>query len=87
MPLPVIGARATWAVTPNIFVEPDVQWFKFHYDGYDGNWWDARVAAKWMFSRHFGLGLGYDYFHVDVGVTKSSFNGNVTPWVTREPKP
>jgi hypothetical protein len=77
-PFPVIGARATWAVTPNIFIEPEVQWFAFKYDAYNGNWWDARVAAKWMFMRHWGVGLGYDAFHVNVTVDKASFNGNVT---------
>lgn len=77
-PLPVIGARATWAVGHDIYIEPEVQWFSFHYDAYRGNWWDARIAAKWMFSRHWGAGLGYDYFHVNVNVDKTSFNGNVT---------
>jgi len=77
-PFPVIGARATWAVTPTIFIEPELQWFAFHYDAYNGNWWDARVAAKWMFTRHWGVGLGYDAFHVNVTVDKASFNGNVT---------
>ncbi len=77
-PFPVIGARATWAVTPNIFIEPEVQWFAFKYDAYNGNWWDARLAAKWMFTRHWGVGLGYDAFHVNVTVDKASFNGNVT---------
>jgi hypothetical protein len=77
-PLPVIGVRAAWAVTPHIFIEPEAQWLKLHYDAYDGSWWDLRMAAKWMFSRHFGLGVGYDYFHVDANVTKPNFNGNVT---------
>ena len=76
-PLPVIGARAAWAVTPKIFIEPEVQWLSYHYDGYRGSWWDLRVAGKWMFSRHFGLGVGYDYFHVNVDVDKARFNGNV----------
>jgi hypothetical protein len=76
-PLPVIGARASWAVTPTIFIEPEAQWFKFKYDAYDGSWWDLRVAAKWMFSRHFGVGLGYDYFRVNVDVSKANFNGNL----------
>jgi hypothetical protein len=76
-PLPVIGVRALWAVTPSIFIEPELQIFKFKYDAYDGNWTDLRIAAKWMFSRHFGVGLGYDNFHVNVDVTKSNFNGNV----------
>jgi hypothetical protein len=76
-PLPVIGARAVWAVTPHIFIEPEVQWLKLKYDAYNGSWWDLRVAGKWMFSRHFGLGVGYDYFHVDVNVDKARFNGDV----------
>jgi len=78
VPLPVLGARAGWAVTPTIILEPELQWFKFKYDAYDGSWWDLRASAKWMFSRHFGVGLGYDYFHVKVDVTKAAFNGNVT---------
>ena len=77
-PLPVIAARAAWAVTPNIFIEPEAQWLSYHYDGYHGTWWDLRAAGKWMFSRHFGLGLGYDYFHANLDVEKPRFNGNVT---------
>ena len=77
-PLPVIAARAAWAVTPHIFIEPEAQWLTYHYDGYHGNWWDLRMAAKWMFSRHFGLGVGYDYFHATLDVEKAKFNGNVT---------
>jgi hypothetical protein len=77
-PLPVIGVRALWAITPTIFIEPELQVFKFKYDAYDGNWSDLRIAAKWMFSRHFGVGVGYDNFRVNVDVSKASFNGNVT---------
>jgi hypothetical protein len=77
-PLPVLGARATWAVTPTILIEPQIQWLKIHYDAYDGNWWDMRIAAKWMFNRHWGVGLGYDYFHVRVDVDKDTFNGTLT---------
>ena len=40
-PLPVIDARAAWAVTPSIFIEPEVQWLAFHYDDYQGSWWDC----------------------------------------------
>jgi hypothetical protein len=30
-----------------------------------------------MFARNFGVGLGYNYFGVDVDVDKSSFNGTL----------
>ena len=82
-PLPVIAARAAWAVTPNIFIEPEAQWLTYHYDGYHGTWWDLRVAGKWMFSRHFGLGLGYDYFHATPGRGKGEIQRQRHHRVTR----
>lgn len=77
-PLPVFGVRALWAVLPNLYLDANAQIFKFSYEGYDGNWSDLRLAGTWMFTRHFGAGLGYDRFHVNVDVSKSVFNGNVT---------
>jgi hypothetical protein len=77
-PLPVLGLHATWAVTPKILIEPSVQVLKVNFDGFSGHWTDLRLAANWMFSRHFGLGAGYDYFHVNVDVNKPKFNGTLT---------
>jgi hypothetical protein len=76
-PLPVIGVGALWAVVPNVYINGSAQVFKFSYDGIDGNWSDLRLTGTWMFTRHFGAGLGYDYFHVNVDMNKNSFNGNV----------
>lgn len=77
-PLPVLGLHATWAVTPKILIEPAVQVLKVNFDGFSGHWTDLRLAANWMFSRHFGLGVGYDYFDVNVDVHKPRFNGNLS---------
>jgi len=77
-PLPVFGLRATWAVTDHIILSGGAQVFKISYDGIDGSWWNARAEAAWMFSHHFGVGLGYDYFDVHASINRTNFNGNLS---------
>jgi hypothetical protein len=67
-PLPVLGLRGDWAVSPHIYLDASAEVFGLSYQGINGNWTDLRVGATWMFSHHFGLGVGYEYFatHVDL---------------------
>ena len=76
-PLPVFGFRGDWAVSPHVYLDASAQIFSISYQGINGNWSDLRAGATWMFSNHFGVGIGYDRFatHVDVG--KASFNGRL----------
>jgi len=76
-PLPVFGFRAEWAVSPHVFLEAAGQLFTLNYQGIDGNWSDLRAGATWMFSDHFGVGLGFDRFATHVDVAKGSFNGRL----------
>jgi hypothetical protein len=76
-PLPVLGIRGSWAVAPNVLLDAQVQYFRVSVDGYDGNWSDARAGATWMFTRHFGAGLGYDHFATRVRVERPGFNGRL----------
>ena len=77
-PLPVIGVRGAWMLSPDWYLDAQGQVFKFKYEGYDGTWSDLRVGATWMFARHFGVGLGYNRFHTNLDVTKANFNGNLS---------
>jgi hypothetical protein len=76
-PLPVLGFRGDWAVSPHVYLDASGEIFSISYQGIDGNWSELRAGATWMFSDHFGVGIGYDRFatHVDVG--KASFNGRL----------
>jgi hypothetical protein len=76
-PLPVLGLRGDWAVTPHVYLEAAGQVFKLSYQGIDGNWSDLRAGATWMFNHHFGIGVGYDRFATHVDVSKGSFNGRL----------
>jgi hypothetical protein len=76
-PLPVIGLRGGWAVAPQVFLDARLQFFKLSVDGYDGHWTNAHVGATWMFTRNFGVGLGYESFNTRLDVSRSNFNGNL----------
>jgi len=76
-PLPVFGFRAEWAVSPHVLLDAAGQLFTLSYQGIDGNWSDLRAGATWMFSDHFGVGLGFDRFATHVDVAKGSFNGRL----------
>ncbi len=74
-PLPVIGVRGAWVVSPNWVVDAHAQFFKAKVGDYDGHLTDLRVGATWMFNRNFGLGVGYNHFATKLGTSKASFAG------------
>jgi hypothetical protein len=76
-PLPVIGLRGAWAVSPQWLLEASGQLFSLNYEGIDGTWSDLRASATWMFSRNFGLGLGYNRFTMRIDADKNNFNGSL----------
>jgi hypothetical protein len=76
-PLPVIGLRYGWAFAPNWHLDAEGQLFKVNVEGVDGSWSDVRVSTTWMFSRNFGVGLGYNRWYTRADVSKDNFNGNL----------
>jgi len=76
-PLPVLGVRAGWAVSPNWYVEGQGQLFRVTIDGYRGNVGDIAAKATYMINRHFGVGMGYDYFRTSVDVDRTDFHGHL----------
>lgn len=77
-PLPMIGVRGTWVVSPHWVLDASGSFFKASYDVYDGSWFQARLGATWMYNNNFGLGAAYSHFRTNVDVDKDSFNGNLT---------
>jgi hypothetical protein len=47
-PLPMIGVRGSWTVSPRWVLDAGAALFKLKYDGYDGAWYEARAGATWM---------------------------------------
>ena len=76
-PLPVVGLHAVWMFAPQWFLDAQGQFFKVSVGPYDGRWSDLRLGATWMFSRHWGLGVGYNHFTSTIDVDKDSFQGRL----------
>jgi len=76
-PLPLIGVRGGWAVAPEWYLDAQAQFLKIGYEGYDGYWSDLRAGATWMFSRNFGIGMGYNVFALNVNVSRPNFDGKL----------
>ena len=76
-PLPVFGLRGNWAVSPHVYLDASGELFAISYQGVNGNWSDLRAGATWMFSDHFGIGVGYDRFATHADLSKAGFNGRL----------
>lgn len=76
-PLPVLGVRGGWEVAPNWYLDASGQVFKVKVGAFDGNWWDLRANATWMYNRHFGVGAGWNKFTTHVDVDKTNFHGRL----------
>jgi len=76
-PLPVFGARGMWRFGGDFYLDAMVQWFALSIDQYDGSLVNYRAALIWQPKQWVGIGIGYDYFNVDVDVKKDSFKGTM----------
>jgi hypothetical protein len=76
-PLPVVGLRGGWAVSPHWYLDAQAQYFSMKMNGYDGYVSDLRAGASWMYSRHVGIGLGYNRFVTNIDVSRDNFDGRL----------
>jgi hypothetical protein len=76
-PLPVVGLRGLWALSPKWYIDAQAQYFQLKIDNVDGEVTDLRAGLTYMFSKHLGVGAGYNRFVTNVGVDRLLFNGDV----------
>ena len=78
LPLPVFGLRGLWHMGGDFYLDGQAQWFALELDKYDGKITNFRGAVIWQPSKWIGIGAGYDYFKIDLGVDgDSGFNGQL----------
>ena len=61
VPLPVIGLRANFALTPKWFIRQSFDYFYVNIGDYEGQLIDLAVALEWNALKHIGLGIGYNF--------------------------
>ncbi len=77
VPLPVLGVRGLWAVSPTVALGASAQFFKAKVGNYDGYLNEFDLNATWMFSQNWGVGLGYNAFRTTIDVEKNDFDGRL----------
>jgi putative salt-induced outer membrane protein YdiY len=65
-PLPFLGVRLDYAITPKLFIKQSVDFFYMEYNQFKGRLLDAKIGIEYNIWKHFGLGLAYNFFYMDV---------------------
>jgi hypothetical protein len=76
-PLPVLGIRGAWAITPSVFLKANVDVFAISIDDTSGRFTDALVALEYNAFEHFGFGIGYNRVYMNIKAEGDKFKGEI----------
>jgi hypothetical protein len=76
-PLPVLGVHGVWRFKDQFYIDAMIQYFTISFEEYDGSVTDYTASAVWQFSKHFGVGAGWNNFITKVDVDGDQFNGHL----------
>ena len=75
-PLPNVGAGYMHSLSPKWALRTRVDWFSASIGEYDGTLINASLGLNYQALEHFGIGLNYNVFDLDVDVKKDNWRGN-----------
>jgi hypothetical protein len=75
VPLPNIGAWYTYSISPNWALKSRIDWMSANVGDYDGKLINASVGVNYQAFEHFGAGLSYNVFNLDIVISKSGWRG------------
>jgi hypothetical protein len=78
VPLPLIGVSADWYIQPRWKVSSILSGMQAKVGDVDGDVTVFSISTDYMITRNLGLGMSYLYSDINVDVSKSDFNGNVS---------
>ena len=76
-PLPNIGAWYIYSISPRWVLRTRLDLLSANVGDYDGLLLNAAVGVNFQAFEHFGIGLNYNYFKLDVGIDKSDWRGDI----------
>ena len=74
-PLPNIGAWYTYAFSSSWAISTRLDWLSASIGDYSGGLTNAAVSLDWAIFEHFGAGISYNYFNLNLDVDKNSWRG------------
>lgn len=81
-PLPLVGLRADFAVTPKVFLRSKADIFYLEFDSFSGSVVDVQFGVEWLPFKHVGFGASLESIQVEVESKDevypgSNFVGNI----------
>ena len=74
-PFPNIGAWYIHSLSTRWAVNVRLDWLSASVDKYDGKIVNAAAGLTYAMSEHFGVGLSFNYFELDLGINDESWQG------------
>ncbi|NHA14211.1 hypothetical protein [Thioalkalivibrio sp. XN279] len=84
-PLPVFGARGQWRLGNNFYADLLGQAFYLSVGDYTGRILNLRATVLWQWHPRLGVGIGYDWFRVDIDGDADGFQGTMD-WTYEGPQ-
>ncbi len=76
-PLPNIGAWYKYSISPRWALRARLDLLSANVGDYDGLLLNSAVGVNFEAFEHFGIGVNYNYFKLDVGIDKSDWRGDI----------
>ncbi len=76
-PLPNIGAWYKYSISPRWALRGRLDLLSADVGDYDGLLLNLGLGVNFQAFEHFGIGLNYNYFKLDVGIDKSDWRGDI----------
>ena len=81
-PLPTLGLRADFAITPKLFLRSYIDFLYLEIDQFKGSIFELTLGLEYLFWKHLGVGFAFDTFRLDIESDGEDypgidFNGNL----------
>jgi hypothetical protein len=77
-PLPNVGAWYKYSLSPKWAFRARYDYLSANIDDYNGSLVNASLGFNYRMFENFGLGLSYNAFELDLGITRDDWRGDVT---------
>ena len=74
-PLPVLGLRFDFAITPKFFLKQSIDVFYLQYQSFQGSFFDAKIALEYNVWKNLGFGIAYDYLRFQLKADGQDYPG------------
>ena len=75
LPLPVLGIHYEYMLARKFLFKFATEALYLEFDSYAGYLIDSQILVEWRFAQHFGLGVGYNRFAVNVEIDEDDWKG------------